>query len=356
LWAEGDQTLFIDRQDEYSYGLLFIEMIKKKELLLREFYEPLEKGVKDQTGSTYNHQIIAIVKNNYKHYVIPQVKQLRDISRSFSPGSEWLYIKIYCSVYVSNTLLLQVLYPLIQIWIKEGKIDNWFFVRYNDPEEHIRIRLHLNEIRIWVTLLSEINLEINAYLSQGLVAKIVIDTYVRELERYNVYNYPLIEKYFEYSSGLCMRIIKINQGLNENHSLFLSIKLIDEMYNLFALSRAHKSALASKSSVAFQNELAVDAEAKEVLHNFYHANHIKIRRLIEHPDSHSPMDQYLAELNTFVKLATPVLRQLNSENEELISGLIHMHFNRLFNSHQRTFEMIGYFTIAHYYKSNTTVS
>jgi thiopeptide-type bacteriocin biosynthesis protein len=63
------------------------------------------------------------------------------IKRSFTIGEEWLYFKIYCGVKTANELLISVVEPLVTKLRKEKKITLWFFIRYSDPEHHLRIRL-----------------------------------------------------------------------------------------------------------------------------------------------------------------------------------------------------------------------
>lgn len=241
LWVESDQTMFLNRDDEYSFSLLFNGMIRKKEITLREFHEPDADYVKDKDGSVYNHQFITIIKNNEQQQATEKQAEIRSITRSFPPGSEWCYIKIYCSVFFSDTLLSDLLYPLLKKWSDNAKIDTWFFVRYKDPDEHIRIRFRLTNLHFLSTLLEELNTCLASYQQQGFIPRIAIDTYERELERYNVPDYLVIEKYFEISSDFCIQVL-MNKGIeHEIPLMLLSIKMIDEIYDLFSLTTEKKT-------------------------------------------------------------------------------------------------------------------
>ena len=45
----------------------------------------------------------------------------------------------------ADTILKNELYGFIQEMIKNKSIDKWFFIRYSDPDFHVRLRIHLND-------------------------------------------------------------------------------------------------------------------------------------------------------------------------------------------------------------------
>ena len=68
------------------------------------------------------------------------------LKRTFIIGEEWLYYKIYCGNRTSDTILIDVIKPLTESLLKEKIIDKWFFIRYSDPENHLRVRFHCSNI------------------------------------------------------------------------------------------------------------------------------------------------------------------------------------------------------------------
>lgn len=67
------------------------------------------------------------------------------MQREFNIGSEWLYYKIYCGVKTSDMILLEHLKEKISDLKINDFIEKWFFIRYNDPEPHIRLRFLLTK-------------------------------------------------------------------------------------------------------------------------------------------------------------------------------------------------------------------
>ena len=66
-------------------------------------------------------------------------------TKTFIPGSEWVYFKLYTGTKTADTILKNELYGFIQEMIKNKSIDKWFFIRYSDPDFHVRLRIHLND-------------------------------------------------------------------------------------------------------------------------------------------------------------------------------------------------------------------
>lgn len=64
--------------------------------------------------------------------------------RIFIPGSEWLYFKIYTGTKTGDDILKNEVYDFVHDLRRKNIIDQWFFVRYNDPDFHLRLRLHIN--------------------------------------------------------------------------------------------------------------------------------------------------------------------------------------------------------------------
>jgi hypothetical protein len=84
-------------------------------------------------------------------YLQKQLTQLdtkiENAQRTFVIGDKWLYYKIYCGVKTADMLLLEVIKSLTEQLIEEKIIDRWFFIRYSDPEPHVRFRVQFIDIK-----------------------------------------------------------------------------------------------------------------------------------------------------------------------------------------------------------------
>ena len=107
-------------------------------------------------------------------------------NRILIPGSEWVYFKIYTGIKTADTILKNECIKFVSELIKNDIIDIWFFIRYSDPDFHIRLRLHLKETRNISIIFSHFFEIFFPVVNTGHVWNIQCDTYKREMERYGV--------------------------------------------------------------------------------------------------------------------------------------------------------------------------
>jgi len=105
------------------------------------------------------------------------------VERRFPPGSEWLYLKLFTGPATADQLLLRAA-PLLSASVDTGSIDSWHFVRYGDPDWHVRLRLHGSPDALLRDLLPQLRDLTEPLLRTGQVWRTQLDTYERELERY----------------------------------------------------------------------------------------------------------------------------------------------------------------------------
>lgn len=95
------------------------------------------------------------------------------------PGGEWLYAKLYTAA-ERHTGLLAHEVPKLLASLPRG-IDRWFFVRYRDPQPHLRLRFHCAGTTGALTALHSWAEELRG---RGLAGDLVLAAYDPELERY----------------------------------------------------------------------------------------------------------------------------------------------------------------------------
>jgi len=67
------------------------------------------------------------------------------IQRTFTPGDHWLYFKVYTGFKTADQIITQVIAPLANQLLNSQIISKWFFIRYSDPELHLRLRFFLTD-------------------------------------------------------------------------------------------------------------------------------------------------------------------------------------------------------------------
>jgi thiopeptide-type bacteriocin biosynthesis protein len=114
----------------------------------------------------------------------PQPWRAPDARRSFAPGSEWLYLKAYTGTASADRILTDSVGPAIAKLRDNGILDRWFFLRYADPEHHLRLRLHGDPTALREHALPVLTDALAPHLADGTVWRVSTDTYDREVERY----------------------------------------------------------------------------------------------------------------------------------------------------------------------------
>src|SRR3954453_2569686 len=114
----------------------------------------------------------------------PLPPPLPPLPRSFPPGSEWLYLKVYTGTSTADGLLREVVGPVAREALAQGAADSWFFIRYGDPEWHLRLRFHGDPSRLLGEVLPLLSDAVVPLLERGEVRRFELGTYERELERY----------------------------------------------------------------------------------------------------------------------------------------------------------------------------
>ena len=117
-------------------------------------------------------------------------------NRTFIPGSEWVYLKLYTGTKTADNILKSELFTFIREMLNNGIVDKWFFISYVDPDFHIRLRLHLKDTRIFSCIFNRFFDYFQPLVYSGLVWNIQCDTYQREIERYGVNTISMVEDLF----------------------------------------------------------------------------------------------------------------------------------------------------------------
>ena len=95
------------------------------------------------------------------------------------PGGEWLHASVYSSAERHDELLRSV--PALAAG---SPVDRWFFLRYGDPDHHLRLRFHGTPDALAAQVLPRLSSWAAALRDAGMVRRLVLDTYDPEVERY----------------------------------------------------------------------------------------------------------------------------------------------------------------------------
>ncbi|MGH3935708.1 MAG: lantibiotic dehydratase, partial [Pseudonocardiaceae bacterium] len=101
-----------------------------------------------------------------------------------APGSSrWLYARLYGHPDSQTDILTTHLPDLLSTW-EDDPPDDWWFLRYPEPEPHLRLRIRLHDARTYGAAAQRLGAWADRVRSLGLLRNIVLDTYYPEVGRY----------------------------------------------------------------------------------------------------------------------------------------------------------------------------
>ena len=255
--------------------------------------------------------------------------------RSFPPGSEWLYLKLYCGT-ASADRLLQELEPLLLMTGAKHLWDRWHFVRYWDPSHHLRLRFHGEPGRLLSALLPRLTQALESGLSQGLLWKVQIDTFEPEIERYGgSVGFDLATGWFQDDSQRVLEQIASNPETNDRWKS--GLVEVDGIWAALGFDLPQRMDLAKSSLEAFRSEFLGKGGAPPQIGQ-------QFRRFRREFETVIPTEPTLPIPNRYGPLF-----QLRKASEQgrlqedpctIACSLAHMHLNRLLQTDQREQEWV----------------
>jgi thiopeptide-type bacteriocin biosynthesis protein len=371
--ADGDNELLINFDDELSIKMLVNSIKKRDRFVLEEFlFDEQALIVKDKKENGFVNECIAIllkdqsaIKNqDSQKTATEQLNTLPAdvLQRNFSIGSEWLYYKFYSGIKTADKLLAEVIRPLTEELIEKKYIDKFFFIRYSDPENHIRLRFHLTDLKQLGNVISAVHKAIQPYQDQGMISKVQTDTYTRELERYGVKSMEIAESLFHIDSVVTLNLLDLIDGAEgEIIRWQFAIRSMDDLLTNLNFNSAEKLQLLDTMKTSFFREHGESKELKLQLDAKFRTERKLVEDILNREIDEAREIQPLIELLEWKKeqvqpLAEQLLqlkndKQLKIDLNDLTSSYIHMLLNRIFMSRQRTYEMVVYDLLYRYYKS-----
>ena len=144
------------------------------------------------------------------------------VHERFTIGDRWVSFKIYCGPSTANMLLLKCMAPLIKEMENSLMIDKWFFIRYNDPDSHLRRRFHLTTLSNFGAFIMRIKEVLRPYRCSMEIWDVQLHGYQRELERYGDTSIALVESFFYHDSKLMILTLENTFSYEDYFSKFLS--------------------------------------------------------------------------------------------------------------------------------------
>ena len=349
---EGDNKLLLDLEFGPT-GQMLVDAVKKEErVFLKEWLgQTLQPWIKDGLDQYVSELVIPLkspaIQKDTLRINRPATSS---IQRTFLPGQDWFYIKIYLNESAADQFLSTVLSPLAHQVQKKGWVTTMFFVRYADPNYHIRIRF-LTSSDKYGRLVNTWQKALQDYSGTGLVERVQLDTYQRELERYHPELIDCCEAIFSADSQCFLAWLVQNDSTTEEERYAMAVQSVGALLADFAFTLDQKLHISQQLQQAFFKEHGGGKVLKHKLNDRYRKSHEAIF------DQSGSYVELMAERSNQMRVAVDRIQKFftsvdtNTTYYSLIGSIIHMTLNRIFPSHQRKHELVVYHFLARYYES-----
>ncbi|HEV2764435.1 MAG TPA: lantibiotic dehydratase [Pyrinomonadaceae bacterium] len=373
--SDADNRLPVDLDNALSVESFVEEVRGREEAVLTELWPgPGEVFARGAEGRFVHEIQVPFVRQPEGAEASDETRSVRpfpartpvpqNLPRRFPPGSEWLYAKLYTGAATADRVLLEAVGPFVENVMGACVTDAWFFIRYADPDRHLRLRLHGDPRRLREDALPALHETLAPLLADGRAWRVQLDTYEREVERYGGdAGVTLAERLFQIDSEAVLEILTMlepgDEGADERwrlalygvRSLLADLGLDDEA--------ARRMLTRARDGLA--RELRADKPLLGGLSEKFRRERRNISTLLD-PASHDGhplapglevfrrrserLSQIVAELRACERAG-----RLSIPIEELSLSYAHMHCNRLLRSAHRRHELVIYDLLVRLYES-----
>ena len=289
--------------------------------------------------------------------IVPPVVPPVALTRRFPPGSAWLYAKVYAGTASCDSLLREIA-PFLRGVTAERLVERFFFIRYSDPDNHVRLRFLGEPRRLAGELLPRLAAAIEPALARGLVWRMQLDTYEREVERYGGDRaIELVEELFAADSEAVLAIVETTSGDEGAVARWhLTVRGLDQLLADLGMTLAQRLELVTRLRDNFGAEHGMDTAFQRRLGEKFRTHRNELATLLTMPASDTEHDlapglaAFACRSERIAPLAGALRRvPLTTTFAALAGSLMHMHANRMLASMHRRQELVLYDLLRRHY-------
>ncbi len=352
----GDNRLVLDLDDDAQAAELKAELQKLPaggSLIVQEVLPRLDEAwMRGPGGRYYSEFIVSLVlRNDLAPSARPAAARAEQtttspvvaaavteqpvgqLRRSYPPGSEWLFVKVYSPRNVEDDIISESLCTFAENVTVAGLAREWFFIRYADPDSHLRVRFHGSPERLTGQLFGHVCDWARRLMADDMCLKFVFDTYEQEVERYGgLAGMAAAEALFSVDSRYAAQLLRCSGAKRWQHdrTTLLAIS-IDDLLGGLGMNEEERLRWYHGQPKPSGAEVGSDyRERKAVLRPLLGTPGF----LANEPGGAEVAGVFKARREALAPVAAS-LRQLRDRGEvdksmdELCASFVHLHINRL---------------------------
>lgn len=333
--GRSDRFLSLDLGESSNWDVLSDLVADERNFVTDDPSDHRQQLLSDGRGTYRNEMLLPFFRAKASQpdvKIIPSHhKVARRQLRSVGGDSNWVYVEWDCARVAVNRLMIDILEPTIAKLFEYELIVSWFFVRYRDPVDHIRLRFHCSSSCVPAVL------EIVRQLSEdtklhGRISDWRIKPYSPEFSRYGgIERIEDCHSLFLHSSNDAVHLMKrisllspVDSELEEEfqcaiYMLSLAYSMTGEMKKCFEFLDS------LMMSISNSYELTADLRWAR---SRYHVVKTKKKGMFD--IKRAPVDERII----------PLLKGWSEdEDREILSSVYHMHCNRVMSDWTRAREV-----------------
>jgi thiopeptide-type bacteriocin biosynthesis protein len=365
----AQNELPIDLESAISVACLARELRRQRQATLIEMLPTPESRVATGPDGAYAHEIVVALQSNGKPIAHPKPIPPTNKAKHFrgsSPGSNWLYVKLYAGFATGDRILSEIVDPVLRSFRGRPEYSSSFFIRYTDPHPHIRLRVHGAPRFLLQEVLPAVHEVAGRWLEAGLLSKIQLDTYVPETSRYGGnFGVTIAERLFDADSACALRVLAdLADPSDVRARRLVAVQGIDHLLDDFGMSLTARADLMRHVSSSFAlKEFRSGTAAAAALRGLaptYRSDRVVLDSLLGRRDGVAGFEPFRKSFNARSESLRDVVNDLGvAEREgrltrpiaELLPSYIHMHVNRVLRGDQRNEEIVAYDGLSRTYAS-----
>jgi len=355
----GDNRLVLDLEHEPQAAELKAELLKLPgggAIIVQEVVPTLDEAwLPGPGGHYYSEFVVSLVLSRNVSASVPgevhpqrvsaqpgvspspvaaKKEAIAQVPRNQPPGSEWLFVKLYCPRDFEEDIISESMFTFAENALASGFADSWFFIRYSDPEPHLRLRFYGSAERLTRQLFPHVCEWASRLMSDGLCLKFLFDTYEREVERFGgLHGMTASEAVFSADSrsavGL-MRCLKTKLWPHDQ-TTFLALS-IDDLLDGLGLSKTDRLGWYRRQATPGGPDLGSEyRQRKTVLRPLLG----QTEQFLASQPGGAQIASVLAERRRELSPVAQTLRRLADQGalsqplDNLYASFVHLHVNRL---------------------------
>lgn len=351
---EQDNKLVLDVEDPFDLDQMLRLVNKARDLVFCELLDEFDDDGRIDGRPAWRHEVVVPLR---RPQAVPRKACQPLFQRDLEPvpAAQALYVKLYGGHERMDSRML----PLAMEWLaaqrRDGAVGQWFFIRYADPDWHLRLRVFPSPGRHGEVLARLMALAEQAR-ERGLIHRFEFTAYERELVRYGgPAHIERNEALFCIDSELVARIL--HAGIFDGEApprWKAAVVAIDALLRDFGLPLDQKLGLASRLAAGFKEEFRVDMQRLGDLYR-RHARELvaALQRSADAPHWSRALWRLLDNASPDRRaLAAPMLSPRRAQQElDMVGSHVHMLCNRMFAANGREYEVLVYDFLARGYRS-----